>query len=241
MLQPIGIVFFNRVSQSIAEGADHVRELSRHALALSVAAATLCVVPVICGGDFLLQGLWGSEKFSLSQIHDTHLALVILVALLVGNAQYLITRRTNLALKVVARQYIASGLVQIAAGLLCRWLTPSFGLWGAVGLQVFAVVLMAFASLLVLQSENKSLVSVMPIRKSFLWLIAGSASVLATMLIRSCCAFGFTENRFEMVLVATGFAVVSLMCCLTFSWLMGIPESREIASKVRGRLLRKFA
>lgn len=233
ILRPIGILFFSRFSQALAEGRSQVIEYASHALALSVASIAICVVPVACGGDYLLMAIWGGDNFSVAQIKETHLILVSLTVLLLANAQYLISRRTNLALKNVVQQFAASGIVLVIAGASCMWAISKFGLWGAVAIQYMAGFGSALITLAVLFFVRRELVAIAPLKKCFAWTLTAIGAIFITMNLRSAVHVKLDADRFHLMAAAAGFGLFSLAVCLGISWLIRIPESREIALKLK--------
>nr|WP_161501308.1 lipid II flippase MurJ [Rhodopirellula sp. SM50] len=238
--RPISVLFFNRFSQAIAEGASRVREYADHALGLSIALNTLCVVPSAASGDLLLMGLWGSEKFAAETVKETHLMLVAISCLLYFSGQYLVTRRTNLALKVVARQFLASGVVLLISGGLCFLLVPRYGLIGAIMVQFISSIGVALSALAVLSRVDRSLVAVLSPRKMLSWTVSAAAAIAITYLARHVVGTTMSSGRLELLASGTGLALLSCVSCLVFSWMLGVPESREIFRMVIKRLGRRM-
>ncbi len=232
ILRPIGLLFFNKFSQALAEGALRVRSYADHALSLSVALVSVFAVPIACAGDLLLMGLWGGKQFPLEDIKDAHLVLVVLTYLLLGIAQYLVSRRTNLAMKVVARQFAASGVVMLLAGLACYWLIPLYGIWGALWVQLLSTVGTCISTLIVLWCVDKEMVSIIPIRKWLAWLIASAIAIGITLALRKSLGPSLDAERWLVLTAAVAYGLISVSICLVASWLMRIEESTEIMSKI---------
>lgn len=233
--RPISVLFFNRFSQAIAEGADRVREYADHALGLTIAMNTLCVVPAAAAGDLLMMGLWGGEKFTIDLVKETHWMLVAICSLLYFSGQYLVTRRTNLALKVVARQFIASGVVLMISGLLCFYLIPKYGLVGAIMIQFISSIGVAVAALIVLYRVDRSLVALLSPWKMGLWGVSAVASIAIAYLVRQVMGTTMNDGRTELLLGGGALACISCLACFAFSWVLGASESREILHLVMKR------
>ena len=124
-------------------------------------------MPIAAGGDLLLTGLWRGESFPLEQIEQSYWILCSLITLLVFNAQYLIARRTNLSLKIVGRQFAASGVVMVMAAVACYLLIPRYGLLAAVAVQATSAFANAAVTLGVLATVRRDLVCLVPLRKFF--------------------------------------------------------------------------
>lgn len=238
VLQPIGIVFFNHFSQSLAEGTAKVRSYAEHALGLTIAVVALCIVPIAAGGDLLLSGLWGSENFPPERIQESYWILCALTALLVFNAQYLIARRTNLALKVVGRQFAATGTVVILSAFACYWLIPRYGLVGAVVIQAVVAAGNAAVTLVVLSYVRRDLVCLIPLGLLLQWIVAVAVSVSFAWLLRSLIPQ--VESLSAMASIGAGAAVstAGLVCLAVLSLALRIPEAHEILDKLRQKIRR---
>ena len=238
VLRPIGVLFFNRFSQSLAEGAEQVRGLATHALSLSVAVVTLVSVPIVAGGDFLLAGLWGGEKFPRQFIELSYIALVVFTVSLLLDAQYLVARRTNLALKIVVRQFVASGFVMLLAGLACYLVIPNFGVPGALWICCLSVVLQAASTIFILSWERKDLVAVIPASALMQWFVAAAGSLIVVFLLRSFFHFSVEPTRLQELLMATVFGGISVVLVGGFAWVLKIEEARQVVAKIRSTLVR---
>ncbi len=237
VLRPIGLVFFNQFSQSLAEGAPRVRSLADHALSLSVAVVTLTAVPIIAAGDLLLMGIWGGDSFPIQSIREAHWILAALTLMLVINSQYLVSRRTNLALKVVARQFVASGAVMLVTGLLCFWLIPKYGVYGAVALQYIAALGTCVTTIFVLRSVDRDLVAIISAQKFLCWLISCCVAVVAIFALRDWFGPDLEASRWSVLTAATLYGVLSVALCAAVSWLLRIEESIDFVSKMSSRIL----
>lgn len=238
VLQPIGIVFFNHLSQSLSRAATNVRKYAEQALSLTLAMTSFCFVPIAAGGDLLLAGLWQSEAFPPARIEQSYWILCVLTGLLVFNSQYLITRRTNLALKLVGRQYAATGTVVMFAALSCYWVIPKFGLLGAVAVQVVVAFANTAASVTVLASKRRDLVCLLPLNKLCRWAVAIVISISFAWLIRG---FLPTQNSLErpaQIVIGTVLSAAGLFSLAALSLAFRIPEAQEIFGKLRAKLNR---
>ena len=238
VLQPIGIVFFNHFSRAIAQGSTSLRSYADHAMLLSVAVVTLCFVPIVAGGDYLLAALWGGDKFPPDRIYQSYLILCVLTGLLIFNAQYLVARRTNLALKVVGPQFAASGTVMVVLGLLCYWLIPTYGLSGAVVIQAIASIGTASATLAVLFWVRRDLVCVMPLGRLMQWALAATISLAAVWFVRQIVPEAETLSRIGLLSYGILLSVLGAAFLLALSLLLKIPESRELFQEFQKRVRR---
>ena len=239
ILQPIGVVFFNSLSDSIASGSQQVRGYARHALALSIAVATLCVVPLATSGDYLLVAAWGGKKFPVEMILQTHVILIALACMLIFNAQSLVTRRTNLALKIVIPQFVAGGIALLICAAVCRPIVSTFGLTGAVLIQLLAMMLSAGFSILVLWFYFPRHVAILPHKELTQWVFSGLIGFGASWLVREALSVEYSAGRIQLFMTSVVLAGVGSSVCFAVSWLLKTPESREIAFKVRKQLANK--
>ena len=228
ILGPISIVFFNKLSESLANKAKEMRAFAAQTLGISLAATVLCIVPLACGGDLLLMALLGNKKFPLLQIQQTHHMTVAIGALIIFSAQANVARRTNLALKNVSGQFISSALLMIFCGALCYLLIPAFGLVGAVMVQYIAAIGSSLVFLYVLRSKDKSMVVVMDFRKLFQWAICAAVAVLATYGIRHYLNISLAVDRVELVVYGIGLAALSFCFCFGMSTIFNIEEANTL-------------
>ena len=244
VLRPIGIVFFNHLSESLASGDEYsaakLSGFGRHALRLTVGIVALATTLIAVAGDLILWVLWGGEKFPPDRIHETWLILVALTAMLILNGQYLVARRTNLALKSVGRQYFVTGSVLVLAGLMCYWLIPVYGVWGAVLIQVISVAGTTFLSTSLTWFTRNELAVVIPLTELARWLAAAIVAISLTFWIRSQFSIEFSGAKWLCVvnaicLVFTSFTILSGM-----SLLLQIKESQEIFSRIAWHARRRF-
>ena len=236
LLKPVGVLFFNRFSQELAEGAERVRSLAVHTLALSVALVAISLAVIAPTGDLLLMAVWGGKNFSAEQIDVCHAVLIALIFLLFGSAQYLVSRRTCLALKIVARQFAASGIVMLICGLSCFWLIPTYGIWGAVAVNFIASIGTSLGSLLLLWFVRRDLAVWLPVGKLLAWIFAAGIAIAATTGIRQAIGIQLSDGRWPLLLAAGVLGFFSVSLCIGISWLMGIEETRDTALRIRTRL-----
>ena len=239
ILQPISIVFFNSFSEAIAAGHHAVRSYAEHALALSIAVCTLCIAPLAVSGDYLLMGLWGGDNFSAQRITETHYMAVAIACSLIFSAQHLVTRRTNLAMKMVVFQFVSSGVALMACGLFCSPLISRFGLTGAILVQLLASIMPTAASIGALWWRHPGLVALLPLRQLVTWGTSAAIAVSISMLIRSFIDVDLSAPRLTLFSTGALLSSVAVLTCFLASWVLKTPESREILTKAQGYLKRR--
>ena len=228
ILGPISVVFFNNLSESLANKTKDVRAYAAQTLGISLAATVLCIVPIACGGDLFLMALLGNEKFPLFQIQQTHQMTVAIGVLILFAAQASVARRTSLALKNVARTFIASAVVMILCGTLCYFLIPRYGLAGAIMVQYVAAIGTTLIFLLVLRLKDRSMVVIMDFRKLFQWAICAAVALVITYSVRHYFNISMLADRNELVVSGIGLAAMSFLVCFAMSYLLNIEEAKTI-------------
>ncbi|MEM8943669.1 MAG: lipid II flippase MurJ [Planctomycetota bacterium] len=241
VLQPVGIVFFNHFSESLSQGATKVRSFAEHALGLTLAVTAFSLAPIVASGDLLLAGLWGGPDFPPERIAQTHYVLCALTALLAINAQYLIARRTNLALKIVGPQFAASSSVITCTGFACYWLIPAYGLPGVVALQIATAAGTALTSLGVLAHYRRELLCLLPLKQTMQWIVTVAITICVVWTGRHFIG-PVADVPAATQLVAGGlWAIASVLITCAVAHCLGIREFHDLSEKVLARSRRLLA
>lgn len=237
VMRPIGLVFFNRFSQAYSEGTEKVRQYAEHALSLVLATVTICTSAVICSGDLILLGVWGGSLFNVNEIHILYQALIALTIWLLPASQYLVSRRTNLAMNVVATQFLASGLVLFACGMICFWVIPRYGVAGGIFMQYLSTVGTCMSTLYVLHKTNPRLVATYSSKKFLAWTASGMVAVFCVCKLRNCCYVDL-GSRFSMISVGLSYGISGAFLTFIVSLLFRVEESQELVEKIFGNFKR---
>jgi len=236
ILQPIGVIFFNHLSDARAAANRQIRKYADEALSIAIALSAFFSVAVISSSDLLLTGLLGGKSFSVEQINQCHLVMSVLAILLIFNAQYLVSRRTNLAFKVVFPQYTATAAVIFLAGLSSYWVIPKFGISGALVIHVFSVASCAIVSYAVTCFFNPNVAALLPLSKTVRWIVAIAATSALIICARKILGISPTGDRWLLFLQSGITSLFAVGVCAIVSIFLGLEEARSLIYRAKAKL-----
>ncbi len=235
-LNPVGIVFFNHLSDSLSQGGALLKSYAKHAFLIMIVIVSVFSSLIFSAGDIFLWILWGGDDYPESQVHETWLVLAILTVLLVFESQYLISRRTNLALKFVGRQYFASGMVLLGSAALCLILIPRFAVLGAVYVQIYTALATALVSYFITRFSRRDMAMHLPMRDVLLWSFAAILSCSVAHFLRGLAGIHFGPNKISLLLSGIWISLVTLTGLLLTAYLLGSKEVAGASWKITGMI-----
>lgn len=236
-LNPVGVVFFNHLSESLSRGGALLQSYAKHAFLIMIVIVSVISAVIFSSGDIFLWILWGGENYPESQVHETWLVLAVLTVLLVFESQYLISRRTNLALKFVGRQYFASGVVLLGSAALCVILIPKYSVLGAVYVQIYTAIATALVSYFITRFSRRDMAMHLPVKDVLLWSFSVILSCTIAHVFRGFAGIHLGPNKLSLFVSGTWISLVTLFGLLLTAYLLGSKEVAGASWKITGMIL----
>ena len=236
-LRPVSVVFFTRVSEAIARGAEDVRRLGEAALGQVLAIGSLCVAAIWAAGEPLLSGLWGGRRFGPEQVKLASLLLqVMFLLLLVGNLG-LVLRKVNMSLGRVHQQYWTASLAQVVSAAAAWPLIRHFGLAGTLAILALNELLLATAAVWVLRRSRLRLFLLYPWQSLLAWATAVVVGVVGAHLFAVVVGDSLgLAGRPGRLIAGALFGSVAVILALAGAWGLRVPEVRWLVMQVAVRL-----
>lgn len=237
LLRPVAAVFYTHYSEAFAKGSQHLRSLASIALGRCLAISVLAYVSFRAFGAPVLELAWGTKRFTSEQVSLGAWLLSVQLILLLASGYAQILRKIVLSAGYPGRLYLQCAALQIACAFLATPLVRHLDLFGL--LAVWAVNASGFAAIpaVILALRRRDLLVFYPFSLIWRYLLAGGLAALTAM------PFEWYESPdSELVLVQRAALVLTGMVALigTFgavSWVVGVPDARNLIAALRARLL----
>lgn len=233
-LRPVSVTFFTEFSESRARATGAGTALTDQAMARVLAISALVATGVLCGAGPVLRGLWEGEQFPAEQIDALVWLLGGLYVLLpvVGSATIL--RKVAVSMGQVQGAYLALAVVQVLSAILAWQVVPVAGLVGALLVSAFNLVGFCIAPLVALRLSGQSMDFRYPFGRAWRWLLAAATGVLVAGFAQQVFPLGGTSIAGRLIYLLTGGALAAIGMAVAFglSWVLRVPESRLLASRV---------
>jgi putative peptidoglycan lipid II flippase len=234
-LRPLSIPFFTSFSESAARNSPATVALIETALARVLAVTAIVTMAVLAGAERVLSGLWGGENFPPEQLETLVWLLAGLYVLLPVSGTAAILRKAAVSVHRVRQTYLALAAVQVISTLLVYALVVPFGLAGALAVNAMTRVGFCVAPLFALRAAGCAFRFRYPFRLAWRWAVAVVAGLVVAAPIQQILPNGGTSITGRLFEIAGGGALAAsgVMVAFGVSWMLSVPESRSLVSRIR--------
>ena len=242
LIRPVSVVFFNHFSSALAEGDQMIQGLTKKATKLSLILATVTFTVVVVAGYPGLRFLWLSEKFPDAQVFQTYLAFGAFCIIPIFSGLGLIFRKINMSYQFVTAQYLLLMLAQIFSAVMAYFLIPIWGLPGAIGVTIVAVLLTTTASALLLKAKRPSAFSLYEAEDLLKCVGLFVISAVPLLLLQYGTNFfqWLPQGRWGDFMAASGLTVFCCFAILVSSYLLKISEIKNAVTLAHRKVITRF-
>lgn len=131
---PVSTVFLNDVNRFLTQdNSQQIKAFVGKNLDFSYLISFLILIPFLVAGQYFIWTLWGGSKFTVDNVHQVYLLLIVFFLTMLWNGPYMIYRKLAVSVSRPDLQYYLWAVAQVISGLTSYFLIKT---WQFHGLQI---------------------------------------------------------------------------------------------------------